>query len=67
MARSAELLAKNAEIARLREALEQRLVEIEQWRASVDDAVRRLDAFEHSLSWRWTSAARAAYRLFRGS
>jgi hypothetical protein len=64
--RGAELVAKNAEIARLCDALEQRLAEIERWRASLDDAVRRLDAFEHSLTWRWTSPARAAYRLLAG-
>jgi hypothetical protein len=27
---------------------------------------RRLEAFEHSMSWRWTSPARAAYRMLRG-
>ncbi len=64
LARTVE--AANAEIAGLRDALEQRATEVECWRASVEDLVRRLDAFERSLSWRWTSPARAAYRVLRG-
>jgi hypothetical protein len=66
-ARGAEIGARGAEIARLRDALEKRAVEIERWRAAIDDCLRRLDAFEQSLSWRVTSPARAAYRLFRRS
>jgi septal ring factor EnvC (AmiA/AmiB activator) len=64
LARTVE--ARNAEIGGLRDALEQRGTEVECWRASVEDLVRRLDAFERSLSWRWTSPARAAYRVLRG-
>jgi hypothetical protein len=64
LARTVE--ARNAEIAALRDAQEKRAIEVERWRASVDDLVRRLDALERSLSWRWTLPARAAYRLFTG-
>ena len=66
-ARTAELGARGAEVARLGDALEKQAAEIERWRAAVEDGVRRLDAFERSLSWRWTSPARTAYRLFKGS
>jgi len=64
LARTVE--ARNAQVAVLRDALEKRAVEAERWRASVDDLVRRLDALERSLSWRWTLPARAAYRMLRG-
>ncbi len=66
-ARRAELDAHRVEMARLRDALAQRAAEIERWQSVVEDGARRLDAFQRSLSWRWTAPARAAYRLFRGS
>jgi septal ring factor EnvC (AmiA/AmiB activator) len=64
--RTTELAETGAEIARLRDSLEKRAAEIERWRAAVEDGVRRLDAFEQSLSWRLTSPARTVYRLLRG-
>ena len=57
---------QSTEIAGQRDALRERAVEIERWRSVVEDGARRIDAFERSLSWRWTSPARAAARLFRG-
>jgi predicted nucleic acid-binding Zn-ribbon protein len=65
-ARTAELAARNAETAGLRDALDQRLDEIERWRTAVDDQARRLDALHRSASWRWTAPARALYRLLKG-
>lgn len=64
--RATELRARNAEIARLQAILEDRAVEIANWKNSVADLTARLDAFHRSLSWRWTSPVRAAFRLFRG-
>ncbi|MBZ5560507.1 MAG: glycosyltransferase family 2 protein [Acidobacteriia bacterium] len=65
-ARTVDLAARDAEIAGLRDALQQRLDEIERWRAAVGDQTQRIDALHNSLSWRWTAPARAAYRLLRG-
>ncbi|MBZ5560686.1 MAG: glycosyltransferase family 2 protein [Acidobacteriia bacterium] len=66
----AELTRTRAELARtladLRRALQDRLDEIERWRAAVDDQSKRIDALHNSLSWRWTAPARAVYRLLRG-
>jgi hypothetical protein len=78
--RSEELAAKCVEAAALRSDLETRsaeleawkaeagtrTAEIERWRAAVADYDRRLAEFQRSLSWRWTSPARTAYRLLRG-
>jgi hypothetical protein len=55
----ADLEARKSEIAA-------QAAEIERWRAVVEDGARRLDAFERSLSWRWTAPARAAYRAIKG-
>jgi len=57
--RSAEVQAQRAEIAQLRG-------EIESCRAAVAHLSGRLDEFHRSLSWRWTSPARAVYRMLRG-
>ena len=63
----AELAESRAEAAALRDALEKRGEEIGHLRDAVDDGTRRIDDLHRSLSWRWTSPARAAYRLFTGA
>jgi hypothetical protein len=77
----AELAESRAETAALREALEQRAEEIEKRAEEIghlrdviddrtrrlDDRTRRVDDLLGSLSWRCTSPARAAYRLFTGA
>ena len=63
----AELAESRAEAAALRDALETRAEEIGHLRDAVDDRTRRIDDLHRSLSWRWTSPARAAYRLFTGA
>ena len=63
--RNADVLAHQAEMAKLRGMLDNQAVEIAQWRNALDDATRRLDDFHRSLSWRSTAPARAAYRLFK--
>lgn len=65
--RSAELRALGDETTGLRDALEQRTADIGHLRHAVDEGARRLDDLHRSLSWRWTSPARAAYRLFKGA
>ena len=65
-ATAVQLYAQRVEIAGLRDGLGKRVNEIERWRIAVEDGARRLDEFHHSLSWRWTSPARAIYRLLRG-
>jgi hypothetical protein len=80
----AELCARNAEAAELRDALERRLAELAETRAetaglreavehlrnahqeALQQGARRIDEFQRSLSWRWTSPARAAYRMLTG-
>jgi len=59
----AQLDASTSEAAEMRAGLDARAKEVAGWRAAVDDLTRRLDAYERSLSWRWTAPARAAYRL----
>ena len=61
----AALDARSAEIAALIEAIEQRAAEIGRWRTAADGLTRQLEEVRHSLSWRWTSPARAAYRILR--
>jgi hypothetical protein len=56
-----------AETAELRDALRGRDAHIEHLQHAVADGTRRLVEFHNSLSWRWTSPARAAYRLFKGA
>jgi hypothetical protein len=65
--RETDLVGAHAEIARLVDALGKRGAEIDRWRSAVDDLVRRLYAFERSLSWRWTAPVRTLYRVFRKS
>jgi hypothetical protein len=62
----AELASQRAQSAGLQRGLDERMSEIRGWRAVVEDGTRRIDAFERSLSWRWTAPARAAFRLLRG-
>jgi chromosome segregation ATPase len=66
VAKTGALEARTAEANALRRTLDERLDEIERWRAAVDDQARRLDALHDSLSWRWTAPARAVFRLVRG-
>lgn len=63
--RDAELDARSAHLAALVDALDQRAAEIGRWRTAVDGLTRQLEEVRHSLSWRWTSPARAAYRILR--
>lgn len=65
--KTAELAHSRAEAAALRDALERRAEEIGHLREAIDDRTRRIDDLHRSLSWRWTSPARAAYRLFTGA
>ena len=62
----ADLGAKSAEAAALRNTLDRQARLIEGLQNAVVEAERRLDQFHRSLSWRWTSPARAAYRVLRG-
>ena len=61
-----KLHASGAETSGLRDALRGRDTTIEQLQHAIADRTRQLAAFHHSLSWRWTSPARAVYRLFKG-
>jgi hypothetical protein len=63
----AELAARNAHIAALVEALDRRAAEVGRWQTTVDGLTRQLDAFQRSLSWRWTAPARAVLRMFKAS
>jgi hypothetical protein len=60
-----ELARAHAETAGLRGALDNRAEEISFLRSAVAEGARRLDEFHRSLSWRWTSPARAIYRTLR--
>jgi chromosome segregation ATPase len=64
--RSDELAASRSEIAGLQSSLAQRRVEVANLEAAVADFMKQLDAFRHSLSWRWTAPLRAIYRLLSG-
>jgi glycosyl transferase family 2 len=55
------------ELTRLNDVLQQRVGEVERGRTMVDELTRRLEEFQRSLSWRWTSPVRAVYRIFRRS
>ncbi|OFV94014.1 MAG: hypothetical protein A3G76_13910 [Acidobacteria bacterium RIFCSPLOWO2_12_FULL_65_11] len=63
--RTAELVQASAENTRLGRASDEQAAEIARWRSTVEDLTRRLDAFERSLSWRWTRPARAVYRMLK--
>jgi glycosyltransferase involved in cell wall biosynthesis len=56
---------RDAALGDLTAAVNNQLTDIRQWRAAVDDLSARLEAFQRSLSWRWTAPARAVFRLFR--
>jgi glycosyl transferase family 2 len=62
----ADLEADRAEIAALGDALNHQARHIESLQSTVNEGARRLDEFHRSLSWRWTSPARAAYRVLTG-
>ncbi len=64
--RTSQVAARDVEITRMNQALEQRDADIERWRAAVDSLTHRLDELQRSLSWRWTAPARAAYRVLKG-
>jgi hypothetical protein len=55
--------AHQVEKTALVDALEQRTIETERWRTGVEGLSRQLEDVQRSLSWRWTSPIRAAYRL----
>ena len=61
-----EIQGRDAAIGRLTATLDNHVADIRRWRATVDDLSARLDAFQRSLSWRWTAPARAAFRLLKG-
>lgn len=58
-ARTTDLAARNADVHAQR-------AEIADLRREIDSCRTRLDALHQSLSWRWTSPARLAYRMIRG-
>jgi hypothetical protein len=58
-AAGAELDARSAHIAALVEALDRRS-------ADIHELTRQRDAFQCSLSWRWTAPARAIARMLKG-
>lgn len=62
----ADLETDCARIAVLEDALDRQTRQIDGLRNAVNESDRRLDEFHQSLSWRWTSPARAAFRLLRG-
>ena len=62
-----QLAAKTAEAIGFREAMQQRVEEIEHWKAALADHASRLDEVHRSRTWRWTSPARAVFRLLGGS
>jgi uncharacterized coiled-coil protein SlyX len=61
-----ELALRRDEIAGLNSALAQRKVEVDNLQAAVADFMKQLDAFRHSLSWRFMTPARAVLRLLTG-
>jgi Glycosyl transferase family 2 len=63
----AALERQTVESANLRAEVANRKVDVVNLRAALTDCQRRLDAFQRSLSWRWTAPARAVYRLFGGA
>jgi hypothetical protein len=65
--REAELGQRQAELHDVRAQLVARTSEVANLKDALIDHRRRLDAFERSLSWRWTAPARAIYRLLGGS
>ena len=62
----ADFTAKSGETEALRDALDHRAKEVEGLQNAVVEGMRRLEEFQRSLSWRWTSPARAAYRALKG-
>jgi predicted nucleic acid-binding Zn-ribbon protein len=66
-ARDTEAAARDVRIAALVEALDQRAAEIDRWRTTADDLTHKLEAFQGSLSWRWTAPIRAIVRMLRRS
>lgn len=61
-----ELAHRVDDIHEFRRRLDAGAAEIESLRAAVAEGLRRLDELHHSLSWRWTSPVRAAYRVLTG-
>jgi len=62
--RNRQFEEREAEHAALAQVLELRDAEIQSWKRSVNHAVRRVHAFEDSLSWRITAPLRAIFRFF---
>jgi glycosyltransferase involved in cell wall biosynthesis len=62
-----QLDATRAEAACLRHALESCAADAEGLHRSIAEAARRLDELHRSRSWRWTSPARAVYRMLTGT
>jgi hypothetical protein len=62
----AEIGAAGAEAAALRDALHHQTKRAEGLQGAVNEGARRLDELHQSLSWRWTSPARAAYKVLTG-
>jgi chromosome segregation ATPase len=65
--RDMEIAARSVHIATLVEALDQRAADIERWRSVAEGLTRQRDAFERSLSWRWTAPVRAIVHMFKRS
>jgi glycosyltransferase involved in cell wall biosynthesis len=61
-----ELAARRDEIAGLNRALEHRRVEVDNLQAGIANFMKQLEAFRHSLSWRWTAPLRAVFRVLTG-
>ena len=66
-ARDTEVAARSVHIAALAEALERQAAELERSRTVVDRLTVELEAFQRSLSWRWTAPVRAIVGMFKRS
>jgi hypothetical protein len=65
-ARSADVVALGNVVEEVRRVLAIRERESDNWRQTAADRTRQLAGIHRSMSWRWTSPARAALRLLRG-
>ena len=62
-----EVRARDIEAASLHRSVEQLTTELDAGAAHIRRLTRERDAFQQSLSWRWTAPARALFRMFKGS